>query len=59
MIVQNYERFRQPLLFDGLQKGKIYPTDIDAVLEYKDILWIIVEVKHKGVPITCGQRLLM
>ena len=53
--VQYEDRFKQPILFEGMTCGKIYPTDIDAITEYHDRLYIIMEVKREGVPLNCGQ----
>ena len=53
--VQNEERFKQPLLFDGMNVGKMYPTDIDAFTEYHDWFFITMEVKGAGVPLNYGQ----
>ena len=53
--IQNEERFKQPLLFDGMCIGKMYPTDIDAITEYHNWFFIIMEVKGEGVPLNYGQ----
>ena len=53
--VQYEDRFKQPLLFDGMNIGKMYPTDIDAITEYHDMLYMIMEVKREGVPLNRGQ----
>lgn len=49
------DRFKQPLLFEGMAFNKIYPTDIDAITEYHNRLFIIMEVKGDSVPISYGQ----
>ena len=53
--VQYPDRFNQPLLFEGMVFNKIYPTDIDAITEYHNRLFIIMEVKGEGVPLCFGQ----
>lgn len=53
--IQYAERFKQPLLFEGMVFDKIYPTDIDAFTEYHNRVFIIMEVKGEGVPLNYGQ----
>lgn len=53
--VQYEDRFKQPLLFDGMTFDKIYPTDIDAITEYHNWFFVIMEVKGEGAPLTHGQ----
>lgn len=53
--MQYDDRFRQPLLFEGMAYNNIYPTDIDAITEYHNRLFIIMEVKGEGVPLCYGQ----
>ena len=53
--IQNEDRFKQPILFDGMTFGNIYPTDIDAVTEYHGWFFIFMEVKGKGTPLNQGQ----
>lgn len=52
-------RISQTLAFKGMKYGSITPTDIDAIIEYKDKGWIIYEIKHKGVEVPFGQKLLL
>ena len=35
------------------------PTDIDGILEYANILYIIIEVKFGGAPLPYGQELAL
>ena len=53
--IDHADRFKQPLLFEGLTIGKMYPTDIDAMTEYHDRLFIFMEVKYEDTPISYGQ----
>jgi len=39
--------------------GKIPATDIDALIEYRDEGYIIIEVKYEGKEIKTGQRLAL
>ena len=57
--IQNEDRFKQPLLFEGMNIGKMYPTDIDALTEYHNWFFIIMEVKGEGVPLNQGQTLAL
>lgn len=55
----NRSRGKQLLRFDGFCYGSITPTDIDAVIEYRDELWITFEVKLEGKDVPVGQRLAL
>lgn len=54
--VQYADRFRQLLLFEGMAFNNIYPTDIDAITEYHNRLFIVMEVKGEGVQLPYGQK---
>lgn len=45
--------------FTGLRFGKITPTDIDGFLDFGDRLFIFIEGKRTGAPISYGQGLAM
>jgi hypothetical protein len=45
--------------FSGLKWGAISPTDIDAILEFSNRLFIIVETKYKNSPMPRGQLLAL
>lgn len=53
--IQYIDRFKQPLLFEGMLFNKIYPTDIDAFTEYHNKVFIVMEVKGENVPLNYGQ----
>ena len=56
--ISHMERFNQKLLFDGMQYDrKITPTDFDGVVEYKNVAWIITEVKYADTDLPYGQEL--
>ena len=57
--INNERRFKQQLLFEGTERGKICFTDIDFVMEIKNHSLIIGECKVKNNPITIGQKLLL
>lgn len=50
------DRFKQPILFEGLTIGKMYPTDIDAMTEYHNRLFIFMEVKYENTALGYGQQ---
>jgi beta-xylosidase len=45
--------------FSGLLYGKITPTDIDGVIEYKDKAYVLLEVKYGSKDLPYGQRLAL
>lgn len=53
------DRARQLILFDGIKYGNIAPTDFDAVIEYKDRVWLVFEVKLADKELPRGQRLAL
>ena len=59
-IIKSESAFSQPLHFEGVQFNTecnaITPTDIDAVLEFRDKLFVLIEVKRRGVDMSTGQR---
>ena len=57
MALNNIARATQPIDFDGIGHNKTQATDIDAIMEYHDVLYILYEVKYKDKEMTYGQRL--
>lgn len=57
--VMNDKTLRQIILFEGLQKGGVSPSDIDAILELREEYLILFEVKKSGVKIPNGQRRML
>ena len=56
--IKNPYYARQLIDFQGLGlDGGIYPTDLDALIEYHDEEYILVEVKYKQKPVPYSQRL--
>lgn len=45
--------------FSGLRYDKITPTDIDALLEFGDKLFVFIETKLPGVAMDRGQQLAL
>lgn len=59
--IKNPKRMSQLIDFEGLalDHGRIYPTDIDGLIEYHDSEYIIFEVKHSKAEVPIGQRLAL
>lgn len=57
-IIQNQQNFHQKVIFNGMQWGKRMPTDIDAVMEFKNKVLVFWELKYGDAEIPEGQRLL-
>ncbi len=53
------KRFKQPIIFDGLQNGLVSPTDIDFCFEVNNKFLLIGDCKHKEAPFPVGQRLVI
>jgi len=52
-------RAKQPRDFTGLRYGNITPTDVDALIEYKDKCYIFIEAKTTGVNMPFGQKMAL
>jgi hypothetical protein len=57
LLIHNTQRAKQLIDFDGLSIRNIVPTDIDAVIEYRDLAYVWIEVKYMGKDVPFGQRL--
>ena len=57
--INNESRFRQQVLFEGLESGKVSYTDIDFIREIDNEFLIIGDVKAQGNKLPTGQRLLI
>ena len=56
--IKNPYYARQLVDFQGLGlDGGIYPTDLDALIEYHDTEYILLEVKFEKAKVPYGQRL--
>lgn len=53
------ERMKQLIDFNGMDYGKIYPTDIDGMIEYKNIAYLYYEVKYGNKEVPFGQKLAL
>jgi len=58
--IHSPQKMKQLIDFKGCSVGKgMYPTDIDALIEYKDSEYIIFEVKFAGAQVPLGQKLAL
>lgn len=56
--IRNPYYAKQLIDFQGLDlDGGLYPTDIDAIIEYHDMEYILVEVKYKNKRVPYSQKL--
>ena len=53
------ENARQLISFSGLSFKTMTPTDIDGILDYKNKLWIIFELKYGNGDLPFGQELAL
>lgn len=58
-VFRSREYARQLVVFDGLRYGNITPTDIDGVIEYRNVGYILFEVKHGASSLPEGQRIAL
>lgn len=66
MVATEGSRIRNPYYakqlidFQGLElDGGIYPTDLDALIEYHDAEYILIELKFEKAKVPYGQRLAL
>lgn len=56
--IKNPYYAKQLIDFQGLElEGGIYPTDLDALIEYHNTEYILLEVKYEKAKVPYGQRL--
>lgn len=55
MAINNRDRIKQIIDFDGLKYGTIMPTDVDGFIEYKNKAYVIIEMKHRDKEVQKGQ----
>jgi hypothetical protein len=53
------QRFMQNKDFHSLQYGTITPTDIDAFIDFGNIVFVVIELKLKGTDVPYGQKLAL
>lgn len=58
--IQNKKRARQLISFKGMELGnRLWPTDIDALIEWHGVAWLVFEVKHGDKAVPFGQKLAL
>jgi hypothetical protein len=57
--IQNRQRAAQLRSFAGLRFGRITPTDLDALIEYHNKAYVLIEVKLEGAEFDGGQKLAL
>jgi hypothetical protein len=57
--IGNRGKAKQLRDFSGLVFGKITPTDVDALIEYHGICYVIIEAKTGTAKMPFGQRLAL
>ena len=58
-LIRDPARARQLRDFSGLLFGNITPTDIDGLIEYQNIGYVIMELKYKDAELKDGQKLAL
>lgn len=58
-LIRNKTKILRRCDFTKMIRGKIYPSDIDAIIELRGQIFIIVEYKEPGGVIPTGQRLML
>lgn len=58
-VIRNRIFANQVKDFSGLMFGNITPTDIDGMIEYHNICFVYIELKHDKAELPYGQRLAL
>ncbi len=58
-VIEHRERAKQLRDFSGLRFGNITPTDIDGLIEYKNIAYVIIETKYGNAEVPLGQMIAL
>ena len=56
-LINNRDKAKQLLAFDGMQYGLCRPTDIDISMDFQQKCFVFVELKTLGAPLTTGQKI--
>ena len=57
--IRSLPRYKQPVDFSGLRYGRITPTDIDGLIEYRNKVFVLYELKLRDAPIEHGQKIAL
>jgi len=58
-VIEHRARAQQIRDFSGLRYGNITPTDIDGLIEYQNIAYVIIETKFGDAELPKGQNLAL
>lgn len=58
-FIRDRQRAAQIVDFGGLRWGLCMPTDVDAILDFSGLVWVIIEAKYKESEPPTGQRLAL
>lgn len=58
-VIRSHKNMSQVIDFSNMRFGNIMPTDIDGLIEYRDMGFMLYEVKYDGVEMPFGQRLAL
>lgn len=58
-VIRNKEYARRFNNFSGMRWGNITPTDLDGMMEYRNICYVYIETKYKNAELPFGQRLAL
>lgn len=58
-VIRNREAAKRLRDYSGLRWGRITPTDIDAFLDFRNEVFVVIEAKRAGAKIPYGQRLAL
>ena len=56
-VIEHEERARQIRDFSGLRYGNITPTDIDGLIDFKNRIFVVFELKYMDAKTPFGQHL--
>ena len=56
-LINNRDKAKQLLSFDGMQYGLCRPTDVDISMDFQQKCFVFVELKTLGAPLTMGQKI--
>jgi hypothetical protein len=57
--IRNREQYGKIKDYSGLTYGKITPGDIDGFVEFRDKLFVFIEIKHNEAKLPTGQKLAL
>lgn len=58
-VFNSRENAKQLIVFNGMTFGNVSPTDVDALIEYRDKAYIIFECKYRDAELPLGQKLAL